>query len=141
MDLLDEELFFLKVTKCKFKQRSIDYLGITITDGTIHINPTKRKGLASWPRVLTTLKQLQSTLGVLGYQQPFIKGFAAIAKLLTNLLKKGKEFIWTKQCTKALDNLLGIVESDPVLHQLDHECPFEIEVDASQYAIGAILYQ
>ena len=95
LELLDEESFFLKVTKCKFKQKSIDYLGITMTDGTIHIDPTKRKGLASWPQVLTTLKQLQSTLGVLGYQQPFIKGFTAIAKPLMDLLKKGAAFVWT----------------------------------------------
>ena len=67
LNLLDEESFFLKVTKCKFEQKSIDYLGITVMDGTICIDPTKRKGLASWPCILTTLKQLQSTLGVLGY--------------------------------------------------------------------------
>ena len=91
--MLDEESFFLKVTKCKFEQKSIDYLGITVMDGTIHIDPTKRKGLANWPRVLTMLKQLWSTLGILGYQQPFIQGFTAIAKPLMDLLKKGKEFI------------------------------------------------
>ena len=56
LDLLERESFFLKPTKCKFKQKTIDYLGITITDGTIHINPTKRKGLAAWPRVLKTIK-------------------------------------------------------------------------------------
>ena len=78
---------------------------------------------------------------MLGYQRPFIKGFAAIAKPLTDLLKKGREFLWTPECTKSLDDLLTIVELDPVLYWLDYEWPFEIEVDTSQYAIGAILYQ
>ena len=116
LDLLEEESFFLKPTKCKFEQETVDYLGITITNGTICINPMKRKGLVAWPCVLKTVKQLQSTLGVLGYQRPFIKGFTAIARLLTDLLKKGKEFLWTPECMKALDDLLTIVESDLVLY-------------------------
>ena len=60
-------------------------MGIMVTDGTIHIDPTKRKGLANWPQVLTMLKQVWSTLGVLGYQQLFIKGFMVIAKPLTEI--------------------------------------------------------
>jgi hypothetical protein len=32
------------------------------------------------------------------------------------LLKKGKMFKWTKECTKALDKLITIVTSDLVLH-------------------------
>ena len=49
LDLLERESFFLKPTKCKFEQKTIDYLGITVTDGMICINPMKRKGLAAWP--------------------------------------------------------------------------------------------
>jgi hypothetical protein len=51
---------------------SIDYLGICIEKGIIHIDPTKRDGLADWPQKLHTVKQVCSTLEVLGYQQPFI---------------------------------------------------------------------
>ena len=32
------------------------------------------------------------------------------------------------------------VTSDPVLWQPDHNCPFILEVDASQYATSAILW-
>ena len=58
LDLLERESFFLKPIKCKFEQKTIDYLGIPMTDGTICIDLTKRKGLAAWPRVLKTVKQL-----------------------------------------------------------------------------------
>jgi RNase H-like domain found in reverse transcriptase len=57
------------------------------------------------------------------------------------LLKKEKKFEWTDECTKALDELIHIVASDPVLHRPDYMKPFMVEVDASQYATGAILYQ
>jgi RNase H-like domain found in reverse transcriptase len=42
---------------------------------------------------------------------------------------------------RALDELIKIVTSDPVLHQPNYEKPFTLKVDASQYTTGAILYQ
>jgi RNase H-like domain found in reverse transcriptase len=141
LDLLEKESFFLKPVKCKFEQQSIDYLGIVVTKGTVRIDPTKQNGLAAWPCRLTLVKQVRSTLGVLGYQRPFIQGFAHLARPITQLLKKEKKFEWTEECTATLDKLIGIVTSDPVLHQLNYDLPFTLEVDASQYTTGAILYQ
>jgi Reverse transcriptase (RNA-dependent DNA polymerase) len=79
LELLEKESFFLKPAKCKFEQESIDYLGIVVMKGTVRIDPTKQNGLAAWPRRLTSVKQVCSTLGVLGYQRPFIRGFAQLA--------------------------------------------------------------
>jgi hypothetical protein len=70
---------FLKPAKCKFEQESINYLGIVVTKGTVRIDLTKQNGLAAWPRRLTSVKQVCSTLGVLGYQRPFIRGFTQLA--------------------------------------------------------------
>jgi Reverse transcriptase (RNA-dependent DNA polymerase) len=49
LDLLEKESFFLKPSKCKFKQESIDYLGIVVSKGTVRIDPMKQNGLAAWP--------------------------------------------------------------------------------------------
>jgi RNase H-like domain found in reverse transcriptase len=118
-----------------------DYLGIVVSNGAISIDPTKCDGLATWPEQLTTVKQVRSTLGVFGYQQPFIHGFADIAKPLTELTKKDMPFVWTPHCTAAIQQLKGIVLSDPVLQQPHPDRPYTLEVDASQYATGAILQQ
>jgi Reverse transcriptase (RNA-dependent DNA polymerase) len=117
LDLLETESFFLKPSKCKFERSSIDYLGIVVSNGAISIDPTKRDGLAAWPEQLSTVKQVRSTLGVFSYQRPFIRGFADIAKPLTELTKKDTPFIWTPQCTEAIQRLKKIVLSDPVLQQ------------------------
>jgi RNase H-like domain found in reverse transcriptase/Integrase zinc binding domain/Chromo (CHRromatin Organisation MOdifier) domain len=82
-----------------------------------------------------------STLGVLEFQRQFIPHFAHIAKPLTTLLKKDQPFRWTQECTDALNRLIETITSDPVLHRPNHTKQFELEVDASQYAVGAILYQ
>ncbi len=84
---------------------------------------------------------MQSTLGILGYQRPFIPGFAHIARPLTNLLKKGTAFLWTDAHTQAIDKLIDITLNDPVLYRPDPLKQFILEVDASAFATGAILYQ
>jgi RNase H-like domain found in reverse transcriptase len=64
-----------------------------------------------------------------------------LAHPLTQLLKKERKFEWTEECTAALDKLIRIVTSNPVLHRPNYDLPFMLEVDTSQYATGAILYQ
>ena len=80
-------------------------------------------------------------LGVLGYQRPQIKEFAKIVKPPVELTKKKEndEFKWTKEAEEALNWLIDIVTSDPVLKCLDPEKQFEMEVDASAFALGAVL--
>jgi hypothetical protein len=141
LEVLRKESLFLKLSKCKFEQEKAEYLGILVEKGTICIDPTKRNGLKDWPRWFSTVKQVRSMLGVLGYQWLFIKGFAHIAKPLMHLLKKGQTFKWTDECTTALDKLINIVTSDRVLQRPDQEKPFKLEVDMSQFALGVILYQ
>jgi Reverse transcriptase (RNA-dependent DNA polymerase) len=131
LSLLEAESFFLKPSKCKFECMTIDYLGIVVSNGAISIDPTKHDGLATWPEQLATVKQVHSTLGVFGYQCPFIRGFADIAKLLTELTKKDTLFVWTPRYTAAIQQLKEIVLSDPILQQPYPNRPYTLEVDAS----------
>jgi hypothetical protein len=57
------------------------------------------------------------------------------------LLKKNVKFLWMDVCTKALDRIINILTTEPVLTHLDPEKLFELEVNASDYATGAILFQ
>jgi Reverse transcriptase (RNA-dependent DNA polymerase)/RNase H-like domain found in reverse transcriptase len=141
LNLLEAESFFLKPSKCKFERTSINYLGIVISNGAISIDPMKHDGLATWPEQLAMVKQVRSTLGVFSYQHPFIHGFANIAKPLMELTKKDTPFTWTPHCTTTIQWLKEIVLSDPVLQQPHPDCLYTLEVDASQYATGAILQQ
>ena len=83
--------------------------------GVVTVDPSKLTGITEWPQTLSTVKEICSTLGVLGFQRPFIPGFADIARPLTNLLKKDTNFEWTNECTTALDKLIKIVMTSPVL--------------------------
>ena len=141
LNIMEEQSYFLKLSKCQFEQLKMDVLGWLVEDGNVRIDPAKVAGIAEWPRELKSVKEVRSTLGVLGYQRPFIRGFAYISKPLTELTKKKVPFKWTQECRDALDELIKIVTSEPVLACPDLEKPSELEVDASAYAVGAILFQ
>ena len=83
-------------------------------------------------------------MGLLGYHRRHIQGFAQIAQPVMETLKKKNTqdgFKWTEECTEALDTLIKRVTSDPVLRCPDPEKLFELVVDASAFAISAVLQQ
>jgi len=63
-----------------------------------------------------------------------------LARPLTKLTKKDKEFEWTMDCENALTMLIDIITSELVLKCPNPEKLFELEVDASTFAIGVILF-
>jgi len=141
LHVMKERLYFLKLSKCQFKQPKMDILGWLVEDENIKIDPTKATGIDEWPRELKNVKKVWSTLEVLGHRRPSIRGFAHIAKPLTELTKETIPFKWTQKCRDALDQLIEIVTSEPVLTCLNLDKPFELGEDASAYAVGAILFQ
>jgi hypothetical protein len=144
LNRMEEKSYFLKPKKCQFERDSMDLLGWLVGHGQVKIDPTKVQGIAEWPRELKNVKDVRSTLGILGYQRPFIRDFAKITKPLHDLTRKGVVFEWTDEsdeCRRALDQLIHIVTHEPVLWHPDPERPFELEVDASDYALGSILFQ
>ena len=71
----------------------------------------------------------------------FILNFSRIAAPLTKLTGKDVPFKWTDECCNAVRKLKKAVTTAPVLVRPDPSKQFELEVDTSQIATGAILYQ
>ena len=67
--------------------------------------------------------------------------FCVNVSFMRTVLEVTVPFVWTLECTQAIHTLKAIVSSNPVLQRPNHNRPFELKVDASQYALGAILYQ
>ena len=59
---------------------------------------------------------------------------------LTALTGK-RAFTWTSECQQAFDQMKALVSSDALLAFPDHTQPFDVETDASDYQLGAIIKQ
>ncbi|XP_026459657.1 uncharacterized protein LOC113360357 [Papaver somniferum] len=134
---LQEQTLYAKLSKCTFGQPKIEYLGHIISGEGVTTDPTKISCMLNWP-VPTTLKELRGFLGLTGYYRKFLK--ASICKPLTELLKK-ESFKWNDAAHNAFQALKQAVTTTPVLVLSDFTFPFEIETDACDTRVGAVLMQ
>ena len=130
----------LKIKKCKLFQTQIDFLGHTVSAKGIQPDSSKVKAILEWPRP-TTVKELQSFLGIINYYRRFIKDLAKIASPLYQLTKKGREYTWTNECQSAFDTLRQALISEPIMRAPDMSKPFILITDASKTGLGAVLSQ
>src|SRR3984957_696685 len=135
----DHDLYF-KPEKCIFHAPRIDYLGVILEKGVTRMDPVKIAGIKDWPTPVK-VKDVRSFLGFCNFYRAFIRGFANVAKPLNALTKKDHEWNWTQDCQKAFDTLKHRVTSEPILAHPDLDKQFKLEVDASGFAIGAVLLQ
>jgi hypothetical protein len=140
LDRLEELDLYLKPEKCVWESPQVNYLGLILEKGVTCMDPAKVAGVVSWPTP-TTVKQIRLFLGFCNFYQPFIRQFSHIAKPLNKLTKKETPWNWNKQCQEAFETLCQRITSEPVLIQPNLAKPFELEVDASGFALGAVLTQ
>ncbi|XP_050888721.1 uncharacterized protein LOC127093866 [Lathyrus oleraceus] len=88
-----------------------------------------------------TIKEVRIFFGHAGFCRRFIKDFSRITKPLTSLLMKDIEFIFDEKCIEAFNLLKQALISAPIMQPPDWDQPFEIMCDASDYAVGAVLWQ
>jgi hypothetical protein len=137
--LRDNQLY-AKFSKCEFWIDKVPFLGHIISNEGISVDPAKVKEIMEW-RVPTTVTEIRSFLGLAGYYQRFIEGFSKIAKPMTSLLEKGKEFKWNEKCQESFDQLNKRLMSPPVLVMPDLQKGFDIYCDACGQGLGCVLMQ
>jgi len=60
---------------------------------------------------------------------------------MTELLCKGKRYIWSQACQAAFDELKHRLTSAPILTPPDESQPFQVFCDASLNGLGGVLMQ
>jgi hypothetical protein len=85
--------------------------------------------------------EIHSFLGLAGYYRRFIEGFSKIARPMTSLTQKGKEFKWTDACKKSFQELKTGLTTAPILTLPDIHRSFVIYCDASRQGLGCVLMQ
>jgi hypothetical protein len=137
---LREHRLYAKLSKCDFWLKEIKFLGHTISQKGIAVDPDKVQEVMNW-KPPTTVRQIRSFLGLAGYYQRFILHFSRIAKPMTELLKKGAKFEWGQKCEYAFHTLRQHLTIAPMLAQPDNNKSFDVYYDASGTGLRCVLMQ
>jgi hypothetical protein len=106
----------------------------------IAVDPGKVKEVLEWKPPMT-VSVVRSFLRLVGYYRRLISNFSKIAKLITELLKKGNKYVWSEACDEAFQHLKKLLTTSPVLAQPDTTKPFDVYYDASGTGLGGVLMQ
>jgi hypothetical protein len=143
LGLLRKANVTLKLRKCRFAAREVDYLGHTIKPGRLQMQDAKVAALKGVRRP-TTKTELRSFLGLANVYRRFVSGFARIAKPLTDLTKDEVPPLlpsWTAEQVGAFEELKRVLARPPVLALPSYDREFVLDTDASGHQVGCVLQQ
>jgi hypothetical protein len=143
---LEQHDLYVKLSKCSFHEREVNFLGFIVGQNGIRINPERSRTVADWP-VPVSFNDIQVFLGFTGYFRCFIHQYSRITVPLTNMLKgmqrgcKSGPFWLTPEALNAFNELKVVFDGPPVLQYYDPAKPILLITDASGFAITGILLQ
>ena len=130
----------LKLSKCKFNKMEVEFLGMIVGCGCIHMDPAKLSAIATWP-LPKTVKAVHALLGFCNFYCKFISNFSNVVAPLTALTRKGAAWTWDTDQQSVFSTLLSMFQTAPVLHLPDVNSPFIVMTDASLLASVGVLMQ
>jgi transposase InsO family protein len=130
----------LRADKCEFAKAEIECLGFIVNGQTVCPTPDNVKKVKDFP-CPTTRKRLQSFLGIANFNRKFIKNYSAITEPLTSMTSSKKKFVWGSAQDEAFQKVKDCISKAPTLRLADWNRVFHIETDASDIAVGAVLFQ
>jgi hypothetical protein len=126
--------------KCEFGVPEVEFLGHLVSAAGLKMCPSKIKSIQEWD-IPSTVKEIQSFLGLANYYRDFIRDFARLSQPLINLTKRGVPFNFDHRCLQAFNDLKRSFREEVILSQPDQTKQFFLECDASDFAIGGVLQQ
>ncbi|GBM60122.1 Transposon Ty3-I Gag-Pol polyprotein [Araneus ventricosus] len=130
----------IKFKKCQFLMRKVEFLRHIVENGTIKPSTAKTLAVRKFPEP-TTVKKVQSFLGLTGYFRKYIKDYSKIAKPLSDLTRRENQFVFGIEQKEAFEKLKKIMSEGPVLRIYKYGRRTELHADASKQGYGAVLLQ
>ena len=132
----------LQPKKCSFGLEHIEFVGHVVSACGVTFSDEKRKKVLNFP-LPTKPKQLHGFLGLVNFfrdNTPDMTGKLKKLRALLDSTKKG-EIIWTKELESHFYYVRDEIANCVSLYFLDENAEVFIETDASDFGIGAYIYQ
>ena len=135
----------LKAKKCTLFATKVDFLGFRLSSEGIGVSPEKVETIRRInPEAINNITAVRSFLGAASFYRKHIRGFATIAKPLTELTRKGVDVAVESQkegAQTAIRTLKEALTTAPVLAMPRWDRPFIVHTDACITGLGAVLCQ
>ena len=129
--------------KCIFGVSEIEFVGHNISENGITFTRERIERVLdiTFPQ---TQKGLKKFLGVINYFRDHIENHSILVQLLqimVNNYQPNKFLIWSEEAINAFNKVKDEINNCPTLSFLDDKAPIYLITDASDYGIGAYLFQ
>lgn len=138
-EILKKHQPHIKPEKCKFQMEEIEFLGYNILVGGFAVS-LKNIAIQSW-LIPKSKKQLKSFLGLANFCRSFIPQFSKIVIPLTEMTYMTRKYERTSKMQESFDNIKEEFKNTAVLLQPDQDNAFFLSTDASDHAMGGMLFQ
>ena len=141
LDALRRNGLTVKLGKCEFGRRKLEYLGHLIGGGEMAVPKHRATAMAEYAQPRTR-KQMRAFLGTASYYRRFIDSFSSFSSLLSPSISKlaPSVVVWTEEMLKAFHDLRVSLVNVCTLTVPSVEDCFVLHTDASGAGVGAALY-
>lgn len=130
----------LKLPKCSFAVPKINVFGHIVSANGVQPDETKVEAVNKAPPPKSA-SEVRSFLGLTNYCSRYIADYSSITHPLRQLTRAETPFKWKEEHEQAFQQLKQALTSSPVLAHYSLTAPTRVVVDASPWAVGAVLLQ
>jgi len=134
-------------TKTRLAMQNAEYVGHVIDEQGLTFSKEKIDSVANFEKPKTA-KQLKSFLGLCNYFRDHIRDHSTLVQplqvLIPNYEKRAArnlEVVWNAEAEQAFATIKEKISDCPTIFFMDDDAPIFLHTDASDYGIGAYLFQ
>ena len=132
--------FSLRASKCEFGFEEIQFLGFCVNGETVKASPDNISKIERFPTPRNR-KEIQRFLGLCNFNRRFVNNYTDISAPLNRLTSQKVKFKWEKDEEEAFAKMKNTLCETTALYLPDWSKPFHVKTDASDIAVGAMLFQ